>query len=107
MLNARAADWIGLPRGAEVDSRKSTAALGALRAGERGRIIAADGVLQSTSLGIRPGKHFRVQTIQVMGGPYLLAIDSRLIAVPRELAAKIQVQIAGDACETTVPAAGS
>lgn len=107
MLNARAADWMSLPRGADTGPRMSMAPLQALRVGEQGQIVAADGVLQSTSLGIRPGKHFRVQTIQLMGGPYVLSIDSRLIAVPRELAAKIKVQRTGDACETIVPAAGS
>ncbi len=88
-------------------STSSTVSLSSMVVGNSGTILSAAPISQATSMGIRPGKQVTVQAIQHFGGPYIVAIDNRSVAVPRSLAAKIQIGKLGDSHETECITASS
>lgn len=65
--------------------------LDTMKVGAKGMILSACDVPQAPSFSIRPGKHLTLQAREPFGGAFVVWIDHRVVAIPRDLAFKIRV----------------
>ncbi len=74
--------------GGQADAR-SAASLIDLEPGQSGTVCAVPSVDLLPALGVRRGKHLRVVARSIAGGPIVVLVDRRTIAVDRAIAGQI------------------
>ncbi len=65
--------------------------LNQLSIGQYGSIEAVPNNKLLSPLGLRPGKSVKMHAKSPLGGPYILEVDGRLLAIARQAAAEITV----------------
>lgn len=73
------------------DSLSGPTKLIELREGEAATIVSVPEVPLLGPLGIRPRKRIKLQARQRFGGPLVVELNGRGVAVPREIAAEIRL----------------
>ena len=88
LTNARSAT-----RPSQVVRDAITVRLNELSPGEIGAVIEVPAMALLPSLGIREGKQLRVVAKSIAGGPILVSVDQRTIAVDRAIAQQIHLEV--------------
>ncbi len=75
--------------------RSSQIVLNDLRVGEKGTVCLVPEVELLSALGIRVGKRVQVMARSIAGGPILVRVDRRTVAIDRTIASQIMLRSEG------------